>query len=151
MLIERMAQYGEYLVLACTFTLPDSLALSPNARDRIWKHWEDFCKYLNRLVYDHMAERYGKTLLIIPALHGDGETTRFHFHAAIGYVDMPCRHHLLIHKINDAWRKMKWSANEIEVKPYIDIGWLEYMAHEFSRHGEGSIDIARCCIPKELL
>lgn len=146
-----MQQFEPHLTHACTFTFQQYVGDNKVTPEMAWRYWENFCKYLNRLIYKHAAKNYGKTLLILPVLHGEMFGEHLHFHAAIGCTDKSISFEKLKALINFAWRKMRWTLNETHVVPYEDAGWINYMLRQSVRLDLHSVDIERCCIPPALL
>lgn len=144
---EWMMQYDAHLTHACTFTFQQSVGDNSLTAEQVWQNWENFCKYLNRLIYNHSAKRKDRTLLILPTLHGEISNKRLHIHAAIGCCDSDYNYDKLTAIINSAWRKMKWTQHQTMIVPYRNSGWISYMLHESVRMDLHSVDITRCCIP----
>lgn len=145
-----MAQFDEYLTHACTFTFRQEVNGNKLSAEQAWQYWENFCKYLNRQIYKHAAKNHHKSLLILPVMHGELKNTRLHFHCAIGCVDRSYNFNELTAIVNKAWREMKWTDNETDIKPYRNIGWHGYMLKESVRMDLHSVDLTRCCIPVAL-
>ncbi|MBL1320030.1 MAG: hypothetical protein COA63_003085 [Methylophaga sp.] len=147
--LEWMGQHEEHLTHACTFTMEQ---FDGNlTAEQAWKQWERFCKYLNRKIYGNAAKLHGKTLLILPVLHGEISYKNLHIHAAIGCVDDRSYGFAELKTIIDtAWREMKWAKNDIEIVQYRDINWIDYMLKESVRLDLHSVDLTRCCIAKTL-
>ena len=145
-----MTQYETHLTHACTFTLKQTVGDKVLTPDNVWLYWENYCKYLNRMLYKHAAKNHNKSLVILPVLHGEISGKRLHIHAAIGCVDRAISYNELAALINKTWRAMKWTQNETDIKQYKDTGWINYMLHESVRMDLHSVDITRCCIPSAL-
>lgn len=148
--VEWMQPFQQHITHACTFTFKQYVGDTKITPAHAWKYWDNYCKYLNRLIYKHAAKNHGKSLLILPVLHGEMFGERLHFHAAIGCIDKSISFEKLKALINVAWRKMRWTLNETEVKPYEDAGWINYMLRQSVRLDLHSVDIERCCIPPAL-
>lgn len=146
-----MGQYDEYLTHACTFTLQQAVGDTKLTAEQLWRYWENYCKYLNRAIYQHAAKHHHKSLLILPVMHGELSGTRLHLHAAMGCVDRDYSYDRLAALINTTWRKMRWTLNETHIQPYKCKRWLGYMLRESVRLDLHSVDITRCCIPPALL
>lgn len=147
---EWMDQFESHLTHACTFTFHQYAGDNKVTPEMAWRYWENFCKYLNRIIYKHAAKNHGKCLLILPVLHGELYGERLHFHAGIGCVDKSISFEKLTAIINSAWRDMRWTLNETKIKPYQDAGWISYMLRQSVRLDLHSVDIERCCIPPAL-
>lgn len=147
---EWMAKYDSHLTHACTFTFKQTVGGKAVVAEDIWRNWENFCKYLNRIIYKHAAKRGRKSLLILPVLHGELSNKRLHIHAAIGCIDRDISYDKLRILIDTAWREMKWTDNITEIAPYRNSGWINYMLHESVRMDLHSVDLTRCCIPPSL-
>jgi hypothetical protein len=145
-----MAKYDEYLTHACTFTCKQEVAGVELTAEQLWKCWENYCKYLNRIIYKHAAKKHNKSLLIMATLHGELSHKSLHIHAAIGCVDRELSFDELKGLLNKTWRDMRWTKNITEIKPYKDKGWIGYMLHESVRLDLSSVDITRCFIPPTL-
>ena len=145
-----MLPYNEYLTHAGTLTFAQEVGGNKVTAEMAWENWENFCKYLNRVIYKHAAKNHHKSLLILPVLHGELFGERLHFHFAIGCIDRDYSFDKLTAMINNAWREMKWTDNETEIKPYRDFGWIKYMLNQSVRMDLHSVDITRCCIPPTL-
>ncbi len=145
-----MAQFDMRLTHACTFTFQQTVGDKLLTEEDVWVYWENYCKYLNRLIYKRAAKNHNKSLVILPVLHGEISGTRLHMHAAIGCVDREYSYSKLAAIINKAWRVMRWTQNETEITPYRNTGWINYMLHESVRLDLHSVDITRCCIPRML-
>lgn len=148
---EWMAQYNDHLTHACTFTIKQTVAGRTIDAERAWALWENFCKYLNRTIYKHAAKRHGKSLVVLPTLHGEMHGKRLHFHAAIGCVDGRLSYDQLKLVIEMCWRDQRgWTDQHIDIQPYKDTGWIGYMLHESVRLDLSSVDVTRCCVPSTL-
>jgi hypothetical protein len=147
---EWMAKFDEHCTHACTLTFKQEVGGNKVTAELAWLYWENFCKYLNRVIYKHAAKNHNKSLLILPVMHGELKNERLHFHCAIGCVDKDYSFDKLKAIINKAWRDMKWTENETEIKPYINVGWHGYMLKESVRMDLNSVDITRCFIPPTL-
>lgn len=146
-----MAQYSDHLTHACTFTIKQEINGRENDAEQAWDLWGDYCAYLNRTIYKHAVKRYGKSLVILPTLHGEGSHKRLHFHAAIGCVDRKLAYDKLKVVIEMCWRRLRgWTDKHLDIQPYKDEGWISYMLHESDRLDLHSVDITRCCLPKVL-
>lgn len=145
-----MQQFDSYMTHACTFTFQQAVADTALTAEQVWLYWENYCKYLNRVVYGHAAKRHSKSLLILPVLHGELSGTRLHMHAGIGCIDRDYSYSKLATLINTTWRDMRWTLNETDIQPYRTSGWIGYMLHESVRLDLQSVDMTRCCIPPAL-
>lgn len=146
-----MAQYSDYLTHACTFTIKQQLNGKDIDAERAWALWGNYCAHLNRTIYKHAAKRYGKSLVVLPTLHGEASCKRLHFHAAIGCVDRQLGYEQLKMVIEMCWRNLRaWTDHHVDIQPYNDAGWIGYMLHESVRLDLHSVDITRCCLPKVL-
>ena len=140
-----MCQFESYLTHACTFTL-EQFDMNLSA-EQAWQTWQHFCNKLNYLLYKNAAKRHGKSLLILPVLHGELSGKNLHFHAAIGCVDRTYSFEQLKALINKTWREVKWAKNKTEIVEFRDTGWLNYMLKESVRLDLSSVDLTRACIP----
>lgn len=145
---EWMGQYDGQLTHACTFTFQQAVGDTKLTAEQLWLYWENYCKYLNRVIYKHAAKNHSKSLLILPVMHGELSGTRLHIHAAIGCVDRNYSYDKLATLINTTWREMRWTLNETHIQPYKCKQWIGYMLHESVRLDLHSVDITRCFIPQ---
>jgi len=144
------AQYSQYITHACTLSIRQPKNKHEFNIEHIWKQWGNFCKYLNRLVYGHAGKRGKKSLVIIPALHGQTSYANLHFHVGIGCVDKDYTHAELTALINNAWRHVSWTKNRTDIQPYRNLGWDNYIYKESVWLDLQAGDIARSCIPPSL-
>ena len=147
---EWMTAFDSYITHACTFTFQQEVNGNKITATQAWNYWTNYCKYLNRNIYKHAAKNNGKSLVILPILHGEIDNSRLHIHAAIGCIDRDYSFEKLKAIINSTWRDMKWTLNETEIVPYRNSGWINYMLHESVRLDLCSVDITRCFLPKRL-
>jgi hypothetical protein len=145
-----MQQFDSYITHACSFTFQQAVGETAMTAERAWLYWDNYCKYLNRVIYGHAAKRHSKSLLILPVLHGEISGKRLHMHAGIGCIDRDYSYSKLATVINTTWRDMRWTLNEIDIQPYRTSGWIGYMLHESVRLDLHSVDVTRCCIPPTL-
>ena len=146
-----MAKYSEHLTHACTLTIKQQVNGKDMDAERAWQSWENFCKFLNRTIYRKAAKRYGKSLVILPTLHGEVSGKQLHFHAAIGCVDERLSFDELKMTIDVCWRsQLAWTNTHIDIQPYRDVGWIGYMLHESVRLDLNSVDLTRCFLPRSL-
>lgn len=100
---------------------------------------EEYRWTFNKLVHDlsrHFCgrayRRYGKLIPHVATLEGDGETKRFHIHAAFH-----CPEHVdpaeFIAFINLYWTKSPWRMGDNKIEPIAaDWRWADYISKEGS-------------------
>ena len=89
-------------------------------------NFRHFLNRLNRWFFGNAAERYKKSIQVVPVIESNA-TTRLHFHAAIERPE-----HInqieFDNAIRHCWSKTKWGYNHIDIQPMTDNGWIEYIS-----------------------
>jgi len=142
-------KYDSYLTHACSLNIRQDINGKMITAEQAWIQWEDFSKYLNRLVYRSAGKKGRKALIILPILEGELSNKHLHFHCAIGCIDEEYSFEKLKIIINSAWRKQKLTYKNPYVVPYRNNGWIGYISKESVRLDLNSVDITRCSIPAD--
>jgi hypothetical protein len=89
-------------------------------------NFRHFINRLNRWFYGSAADRYNKSIQVVPIIEHNA-STRYHYHAAIERPDHIDMDEFKV-AIGECWLKTKWGYNHIDIQPMTDIGWIEYIS-----------------------
>ncbi len=145
----NFSKYNSYLTHACSLNYMQYANDNKITPEQAWQQFENFCKYLNRLVYKRDGKKGKKSLIILPVLEGELKRQHLHFHCAIGCIDENYSFGELKTIINSAWRKQKWTYNNPHVVPYRDKGWIGYISKESVRLDLSNVDYTCCFFPAD--
>ncbi len=90
------------------------------------QNFRHFMNLLNRQVYGHAAERYGKRVQVVPVLEG-GSSTRYHYHAIID-CPRPQLHFEFPAMIRSCWLRTPWGYDQIDIQSSCNEGWTNYIS-----------------------
>lgn len=89
------------------------------------QNFRHFMNVLNRKVYKQQFKRFNKRLNVLPVIE-NSYNDRIHFHTILR-IPENTKHNDYIQLIKEAWTKTNYGYREIDVKPFINSGWTEYI------------------------
>ncbi len=99
------------------------VSLTPEAASRNYRH---FLSLLSSRVLGQAAKRHGRRVNSFSVIEG-GEHKRLHIHAVIDCPRAELREKFP-ELIIEAWENTSWGQAEINIKPYADNGWVDYIS-----------------------
>lgn len=109
------------------------------------KSFNFFANRVNRSLFGNSSDRHRNKLLLLPMLEGQFIGCHTHYHCVLGVSED--RFEVIEAKVRDAWRETPLAGNQINVKRYRDIGWIDYMNKQAKFVNRESIDWSNVRIP----
>lgn len=84
---------------------------------------------LDRIILKSAATKHGRELTYVPVIEGQGLGQRIHYHCVIvtpSWVTLPD----MQTAVRRAWSRTDFGAQQIDVQPMRDDGWLQYISKE---------------------
>ena len=155
-----LVQYSDLITHAVTLTF-DGSKLNALKRKSDWAHGENyeallqrsfkhFVTRLNRQVYGNAAQRYGKTLLILPVIEGLKRGECPHYHCAIGGPDRLDAAEFE-QMVTQSWKHVAFAGQQVDVQAYRDKGWMSYISEDAVYLNRISVDWSNVQLPSHLL
>jgi len=95
---------------------------------------------LDRTILKSAASKHGRELTYIPVIEGQSSGHRIHYHCVIvtpSWVALPDMNVAVKH----AWSRADFGAQQIDVQPMRDDGWLQYISKEAWTLHRDTVDI----------
>jgi hypothetical protein len=89
------------------------------------QNFRHFMNVLNRKAYKQQFKRFNKRINVLPVIE-NSYTNRIHFHTILS-IPENMKPNDYIQLIKEAWIKTDYGYREVDVKPYINSGWTEYI------------------------
>ena len=155
--IDWMLEYADALTHAVTLTLKPYCiiptdrgemrnTLTPLAASQNFHH---FLRRLNTSVFGHAAQRYNKTVAVLPLLEGGRTGKLLHYHCAFGFPGF-LTEAAIDSKVRCGWQQTQFGNEQIKIKPMVTTGWLIYMGKDI-RSNADELDVANVCLPSASL
>lgn len=157
---QYLLQYSDLLTHAVTLTFDgDALTRlkmkSPEMKAEVFEEivqrsFKHFVTRLNRSVYGNAAQRYGKTLLILPVIEGLQRGQCPHYHCAIA-APLRVSDAQLLESVTECWKSVAFAGHQVDVQPYRSERWLGYMSKKAVFLDRTSVDWSNVQLPAHLL
>ena len=89
------------------------------------QNFRHFMNVLNRKIYKQQFKRFNKRLNVLPVIE-NSDNNRIHFHTILS-VPENINLNEYIQLIKETWINTSYGYREIDVKPFINSGWTEYI------------------------
>ena len=155
--IDWMLEHADALTHAITLTLKPYCViptergemrdtLTPIAASRNFHH---FLRRLNKSVFGHAAQRYDKSVVVLPMLEGRRTDKLLHYHCAFGFPTF-LQDAAIDAKVRCAWQQTQFGNEQIKIKRMATTGWLSYMGKDI-RSTADELDISNVRLPSASL
>jgi hypothetical protein len=111
--------------IGVTFTMKQEGAKGKLNKLSASQNLRHFMNVLNRKVYKQQFKRFNKRLKVLPVIE-NSYNERLHFHTLMG-VPENIKLNDYIQLIKETWAKTDYGYRQIDVKPFINSGWTEYI------------------------
>lgn len=104
------------------------------------QNFASFRRHLDFAIFKNAAVRYGRELVYVPVIEGQGPGDRIHYHCVIvapSRIDLPA----MTEAVKRAWLQTEFGAVQTDVQNMLDDGWLSYISKEAWTLKRDAVDI----------